>query len=219
MRLVSKKTFRQWAKALTERGLTVNDAEVSAEIGNAIYVKGTKQTIDPVSSVTVKIGVVSFPIGAVWINGSTYTFPSIPPGTVVNLQFGIGSESDWLVYCYVPYIAITDGKPSIPVDESSDEILNWQVVRVDLAGDIGLEIIQQSDVTPEYENTASTVDSETGVASLGWTRKLLVQITKNPNTGEWYAAVNQDPSSLIIFNADSWVVDNKIDLVGSASLI
>jgi hypothetical protein len=218
MRLISKKTFRQWAKALTERGLTVDNAEVVAEIGDTVYVKGTQIPIPVSSSIVVGFNFISFTVGAVWMNGFTFTYPSFPPGSTFTLPFSRGAESDYIVYCFVPYTAATDYRPQIPVDISEDEIPSWQVIRIDSSGDIALEIVQEFDVTPEYLLTESIVDPDTGNCSLGWVRRPLIRLSKNTSNGDWAASLFEDPAGLLIFNANS-LGNLQVELTGSASLI
>jgi hypothetical protein len=218
MSLVRKKTFRQWAKALTERGLTVDNADLVAEIGDTVYVKGTQIPIPVSSSITVGFNFISFTVGAVWMNGFTFTYPSFPPGSTFTLPFSRSAESDYIVYCFVPYTAVTDYRPQIPVDISEDEIPNWQVIRIDSSGDIALEIVQEFDVTPEYENTPSIVDSDTGNCSLGWTRRPLIRLTKNTSNGDWAALLIEDPAGLLVFNINT-LGALQVELTGSASLI
>lgn len=218
MRLISKKTFRQWAKALTERGLTVDNAEVVAEIGDTVYVKGTQIPIPVSSSIVVGFNFISFTVGAVWMNGFTFTYPSFPPGSTFTLPFSRGAESDYIVYCFVPYTAATDYRPQIPVDISEDEIPSWQVIRIDSSGEIALEIVQEFDVTPEYLLTESIVDPDTGACSLGWVRRPLIRLSKNTSNGDWAALLIEDPAGLLIFNANS-LGNLQVELTGSASLI
>ena len=218
MSLVRKKSFRLWAKALTDRGLTVDNAELVAEIGNTVYVKGTQIPIAPSSSITLGIISVSFTVGAVWMNGFTFTYPSFSPGSTFTLPFSRLAEHDYLVYCYFPYVAVTDSRPQTPIDISEDEIVSWQVIRIDSAGDIALEIIQEPDATPEYLLTESIIDPDTGNCSLGWRRKELFRLSKNPDTGDWYAVLSEDPAGLLVFQANSWG-NNQIEIQGSASLL
>lgn len=217
MSLVSKKTFRKWAQALTDRGLTVNDAEVVAEIGNAAYIKGQKQLIPASSSVQIGLNAVSFMVGAVWINGTAHEFFDGPPGTRVAVPFD-RIEDDVTVYVYVPFIAVLNYRPSIPVDSGEDEIPNWQVIRVDLNGSIGVESIATRLVTPEYEITPSIVGD--GSASAGWLRKPLFQMVKSPEDDKIYnVSVINAPEELIVCNIASLVVDNQIPLTFTAALV
>ncbi len=219
MSLISKRTFRKWAKVLTDRGLTVDDADVVAEIGNTVYVKGPPRALEG-TSIAVGFNFVSFTVGAVWLNGATYTYPSNPPGSTATLTFSPGSESDLLVYCFVPYIGITDYRPTTPISPPGDEIPNWQVIRVDLNGDVALEIVQESAVTPEYENTPSLVDPDTGLCSAGWTRRQLLRLTKNTTNAQWYATIaSQDPAELLFLNIQSLNFDNQIVLTSSIEII
>lgn len=219
MSLISKRTFRKWAKALTDRGLTVENADVVAEIGNTVYVKGAPQPVgDP--SIKVTFDVVSFTVGAVWLNGHTYTYPSFPPGSTGTLVFNSSSNSDFLIYCFVPYIAVVNYRPTNPISPPGPEEPSYQVIRVDINGDINFEIVEESEVTPEYENTPSIVDSLTGACTAGWTRRLLVRLTKSTFDGKWYASVaSQNPEELLIFNMQSTVFGNQIALVPTGELI
>ena len=219
MSLLSKRTFRKWAKALTERGLTVDDADVVAEIGNTVYVKGSPAPLEG-TSITVGFNFVSFTVGAVWLNGAAFTYPFAPPGTTGTLTFSPGTESDLLVYCFVPYIGVTDYRPTTPISPPGDEIPNWQVIRVDKNGDVALEIIPESEVTPEYETQPSIVDPDTGLCSAGWVRRLLLRLTKNPTNAQWYATIaSQSPEELLIFNIQSLNFDNQIVLTSSVEIV
>ena len=219
MSLLSKRTFRQWAKVLTDRGLTVEDADVVAEIGNTVYVKGAPQPLAG-TSITVGFNSVSFTVGAVWLNGFTYTYPSSFPGSTGTLTFNPAATSDLLIYCFVPYIAVTDYRPSDPINPPGPEVPGYQVIRVDKNGDIALEIAAESEVTPEYESTPSIVDSDTGSCSAGWIRRLLVRLTKNTFNGQWYASIaSQSPEELLVFNMQSTVVGNQIVIVPSGELV
>jgi len=218
MSLLSKRTFRKWAKVLTERGLTVDDADLVAEVGNTVYVKG-KPPLDDTSPITVEDNFVTFTVGAVWINGTTYMHPGFPPGSTCTMGFSSGDGSDVLIYCYVPYQAVTAYRPTTPIDPPGDEVPNWQVIRVDLAGDIAFEAVQESDSSSEYENTPSIVDPETGSCSLGWHRRQLIRLTFDAQLGEWKASIaNQDPSRLMALRITSYALSGQIPVVGFESL-
>ena len=217
MSLISKRTFRKWAKVLTERGLTVDDAELVAEVGNSIYVKRKPTPSEPI---IVENGLVTFTVGAVWVNGTTYMFPSYPPGSTRSLNFTSTSDSDVLVYCYVPYQAVVASKPYTPLDPPGDDIPNWQVIRVDVAGDIEFDVIQESLVTPEYENTPSLVDPDTGACSIGWCRRELIRLKFDAELRKWTGRSEvQDPAGLIALSITSYAGNKQIDVTSFESLI
>ena len=101
MALISKKTFRKWARPLTERGLTLENVELMAESGNGIILK-PRQRIE--NGYSIEGQTVSFNVGVVWLDGSTVPIKgNKKPGDIVTLPFGSINREPQVIYCEVNF--------------------------------------------------------------------------------------------------------------------
>jgi hypothetical protein len=225
MALVSKKTFRKWAKALTDRGLTMEGVELMAEFGNTVKFKMRR----PIGNVyTIEDNLVSFPVGAVWFDGSIATIEGgKKPGDIVTLPFEAGNINPKVIYCEVNFSCVPVANKIVSVGAAAPEDYDFfTAIRLALGGvdvddfasfglidkdtwDNGFEPAP-GDPVESYKGLHSMFDQDTGDTVPGFLRKAVATLTWVPAdppqvpTGFWSAAdesAEQNPFGIIWFNS------------------
>jgi len=208
MALISKKTFRKWAKPLTERQLTFENAEKFAEVGNTATVKGrTRQTVSDIFTINQDDGMIEWEVGAVWLNGALVNLAdSKLPGDTVSVSFDRLDTRPQTLYVVIAFTHIAEQ------DEYSTSgggsVIFYTPTRAAASGTISFVTGFNEDETPTFLNDPATIDTATNAGTTGYARVPLASLAwvpADPPTvpyGFWEAELLgfKDPSKLMIFN-------------------
>jgi hypothetical protein len=226
MGLISKKTFRKWAQPLTDRKLTLENAERFAEVGNTITVRA-RRTQSGLFTVNQVEGKVTWEVGCAWLDGGivnihgTYIDDTedepveavgiITPGQKIVVSFNPLDHRDQVIYCLLHYIHHGVANKTVvfgPPEEVTNfytatraECVDGQVTfESDLSTGGGLEVN-----APVYIDTSTNVGT-TGVRGIPVC--LLSWVEAEPPTipyGYWTATTydSSDPSTFQIAGYDA----------------
>jgi hypothetical protein len=224
MALISKKTFREWAKVLTDRGLTFDNVDLVTESGNGITIKQKREglTFGPIT-VREIAGTISFRLGAVWFNGGLIPWKGYSIGNIVTIPFAPFDSNqlrrEQTVYARLDYRHHAEYNQFEIF--APPAILNfWTVTRAhQLADDIndGVQfevgftqpIPAQGEIV--YDSTPAYINTLTNAGTIGTARQAVATISyvePDPPTipfGYWKATTipGSDPSKMIIFNLET----------------
>jgi len=237
MALISKKTFRKWARPLTERGLTLENVELMAESGNGIILK-PRQRIEN-GGYSVEGGRVFFNVGVVWLDGSTVPIKgNKKPGDIVTLPFESNNREPKVIYCEVNFTCASSPNffsfEGVPEDYDIEFFTaNKVVIGAGTSGfgnipdhalfgvvskKIWDEGIEEEGVVESFTALYSFFDTNTGDTVPGFLRKQVGTITwidADPPTipvGFWsaeYLNPQFDPSRIISFNLSAQVSEEN----------
>jgi hypothetical protein len=221
MALISKKTFREWAKVLTDRGLTFDNVDLIAENGNGVTVKQKKEGLT-FGSITIKEfpAEISFKLGAVWFNGGLIPWKDYTIGDTVTIPFTALDDNqlrrEQTVYArldfehYAEYNQFeTFAPPSI--------INFWTVTRAHQVDDIGAGVqfeigfTQPNPGEPVYNSSPCIVNTVTNTGTVGIARQAVAVISyvqaDPPEIPRGYWKVStvagSDPTRMLIFNLET----------------
>jgi hypothetical protein len=195
MALISKKTFRKWARPLTERGLTLENVELMSEMGNGITFK-PRQKIE--TGYAVVGSRVVFNVGVVWLDGSIVPIQGDKkPGDIISLPFDVIGRKPQVIYCELHYSCVSS--PNIYTFEGYPEnfevnffTANKVVVGAGTSGVANIpdyaifgvatkKIFQEGEVidgvVESFSQLNSLFDASTGDTVPGFIRKIVGTIT------------------------------------------
>jgi hypothetical protein len=223
MALISKKTFREWAKVLTDRGLTFDNVDLVAESGNGITVKQRREGLQ-FGAMTIKEfpATVSWRLGAVWFNGGLIPWKDRTIGDIVTIPFA-PLDANQLRREQTIYVRL-DFKHHAEYNQfeifAPPTILNfWTVTRAHQVDDIGSGVQIEVGFTQPipaqgeivYDSTPAYINTLTNAGTIGTARQAVATISyvePDPPTipfGYWKATTipGSDPSKMIIFNLET----------------
>lgn len=225
MALISKKTFRKWAKALTARGLTFENAELFAEFGNTITIK-QKRTQSGIFTIDQQAGTISWNVGAVWFNGGLVPIDGLDTGEEITLSFNLSDHREQTVYCRLDFNHHGELNEQEEISPPAT-ITFYTATRADEDGNASFEVGFTEDETSSFLSTPATINTTTNAGTTGIKRlpvATLTWIEPDPPLipfGFWSAeqTLVADPSKLIIFNltdysnSRTWPTINSMELV------
>tara|TARA_R110000868_G_scaffold363837_1_gene626259 strand:- start:927 stop:1664 length:738 start_codon:yes stop_codon:yes gene_type:complete len=230
MALISKKTFRKWAQPLTDRKLTLENAERFAEVGNTVHVRA-RRTQSGIFTVDQAAGKVTWEAGCAWLDGgvvNTYgtyiddtgdepveTVGIITPGQKIVVTFDRLDHREQVIYCLLHYIHHGVANQSTIFEDlpAPEEVIDfYTATRAECVDD---QVTFESDFStggtldidlPVYINTFTNVGT-TGIKGVPVCRLTWVEADP-PDVpyGYWSASTYgaSDPSKIIIFNLNDY---------------
>lgn len=211
MSLVSKKTFRKWAKVLTDRGLTLENFERYAEMGGTVATT-LKMRGDRGGDYSITANQLSFRIGAVYLDGALVGWDGGKnPGDTYTLTFNPNDARPKVVYCELNFVHHGEYN-YIDVDQTPDPYITefYTPTRAVADGHATFGIMNQEDFIGEEVRLDAVIDTDTNTGDPGYLRKpvaLLEWIPADPPlipNGYWRAndwtTSGDSPARLIVFN-------------------
>ncbi len=233
MALISKKTFREWARVLTARGLTLENAELFAESGNTITVRQRRRRVG-IFTIDELARTITWRIGCAWLDGGSVPWEgSLLPGTEIVKLFDPADHRQQRIYCRLDFRHVSVINESI-VSGTPDVVTQfWTTVRAEPnaggggGGDASFEVGFVEDETATFLSEAASINTATNVGTVGIRRIPVASITWIPADpplvpyGFWQVESygGENAGGLIIFNiADYsdgriWPTINSLELV------
>lgn len=225
MALISKKTFREWARILTARGLTLENAELFAESGNTITVRQRRRRV---GIFTIDGRRITWRVGCAWMNGGSVPWLGLlRPGTEIVKVFASGDRRQQRIYCRVDFTHHSELNESIVAGPPDVVTQFYTTTRAVPDSHASFEVGFVEDETETFLSEAALINTVTNVGTVGIRRIPVATITWIPADqpsvpfGFWQVANygGENAGGLIIFNISDysdgrlWPTINSLELV------